>query len=268
MIATTVCGSWLLQEFYSCSFWRSNSTMIQIWSHCYWKLGLASSWAIAGTLAELSVRIITSSGNYAFAQAVFSPTIRPSSFRAIEEPSLRFHSIDSIDVRIIRPNVRMIRPNSFRVIKEPSLRFEAVDVSKLIDQSCSTKSKFFVTGRGGLPPTPGELLRSDPALVDLGPPAPTWAMHRGSQRPIRGHSIKNYSSSAISSNPTNSPPATITEAQGWIANSKGEVVLTAQAPNVTPRSPWITSASCHKLKTSFYDSPASVLTSVEPGSAD
>lgn len=199
--------------------------MIHNWSHRYWKLGLTSFWAIAGAL------IITSSGNYAFAQAVSNSTIRPNSFRAITEPSLRFHSSNSIDVR-------MSRPNSVRAITEISRNFKVVDVSELIVQSCSARSEFLVTGRGGLPPTPREILRSDPALVDLGPP-PTRAKLRRGDQGLRGHSIKTYSSSAISSNPTNSPLATTTEAQGWMANSKGEVVLIVQAPDVTPRSPWI-----------------------------
>lgn len=228
--------------------------MINNRSHWYWKLGLASSWAITGVVIELPGEIITSSGNRAFAQAVPNPTLRRSSltatreriyiqpligwiersrFPAVTEPSLRIKSTD---------NIRIFRPSSLPELTEPSLKSEASDISKLLDQSCSTKSEFFVTGRGGLPPAPGEVLRSDPALVDLGPPALTREMHRGSQRPIRGHSIKHYSSSA-SSNPTSSPPATI-EAQGWMANSQGEVVLTVQASNVTPRSPWITSASC------------------------
>lgn len=285
--------------------------MIHNWSHWYWKLRLTSFWAIAGAL------IITSSGNYAFAQAVSNSTIRPNSFRAIKEPSLNLYSIylrtigpnnfraikePGLNLKAfgfnfsdfgvtIRPNSFLVliepslnlkafkdskvvgfklsdfgatsRPNSFQAIKELSLKFEAVDVSKLIDQSCSTKSEFFVTGRGGLPPTPREVLRSDPALVDLGPPPTRAKLRRGDQR-LRSHSIENHSSSTIFSNPTN-PPTIITEAQGWMANSKGEVVLTAQAPDVTPHSPWITSA-CYKLQTSSKYSPVSVL--IKPGNVD
>ena len=40
-------------------------------------------------------------------------------------------------------------------------------------------------------------------------------------------------------------PTQIVEAQGWVINSKGEVVLTATPQNVTPHNPWMTPANCH-----------------------
>lgn len=203
--------------------------MIYNWSHWYWKLGLTSSWAIAGALAELSGGILTSSGEYA-AQVVLSP-IRPT--------------------------------RSFPASTASSLNFEVIDVSQLIVQSCPAKSEFFVTGRGGLSPTPREVLRSDTALVDLESP-PRAKLRRGGQRPTRDHSTENRFASAISSNPTN-PPTIITEAQGWVAGPNGEVVLTAQAL-IAPHSPWMTSAACDGSQPSSHDSPVSVLTSVEPES--
>ncbi|HEY9819641.1 MAG TPA: hypothetical protein V6D35_02530 [Candidatus Sericytochromatia bacterium] len=36
---------------------------------------------------------------------------------------------------------------------------------------------------------------------------------------------------------------TYVEAQGWVINEKGEVILTAQAPTVTPPNPTLTPAN-------------------------
>lgn len=41
------------------------------------------------------------------------------------------------------------------------------------------------------------------------------------------------------SNQNTSESTTIVEAQGWIIDPQGNVVLTASAPNVTPSIPWI-----------------------------
>lgn len=133
--------------------------------------------------------------------------------------------IDGV-VEIIRPD---IDPSSGLV----ALPTELVDVTGLIAQGCPTgegnvargSSEFIVTGRGGLPPNPEEALRSDPALADLG------TLVQGTE---------NRASAAIPSNLTNSEPTRLVEAQGWVIGSKGEVILTAQAPNVTPYVSWLT----------------------------
>ena len=96
-----------------------------------------------------------------------------------------------------------------------------------------TQSEFVVTGRGGLPPNPREALNSDAVEVDLVTLNP---------------SEENHSRQAVSTNPTSSTPAPIVEAQGWIINAKGEVVLTATAPAVTPHSSWQNSVDCRVLQ--------------------
>lgn len=116
-----------------------------------------------------------------------------------------------------------------------TLPTELVDVSRLIAQGCAAgggnvargASQFVATGRGGLPPTPTEALRSDTVLADLG-------------TPVQGEAR----ASAASPNLTNSQPTPIVEAQGWVIGSKGEVVLTAQALTLT-RIPWLTPTSCN-----------------------
>lgn len=145
---------------------------------------------------------------------------------------------------------------------------KVVDLSGLVAQSCPAggravareSSEFVVTGRGGVPPTPGEALKSDSALVDLGtpivsstepPPAPESlspvdSVHATPEKPLSyvGNRTKNHANSAVFSNLANFPPAVITEAQGWIMGPKGEVVLTAQTPIVTPHGSGLTSAAC------------------------
>lgn len=146
---------------------------------------------------------------------------------------------------------------------------EVVDVSGLVAQSCPAGggavarglSEFVVTGRGGLPPTPGEALKSDMVLVDPGtpivssteqPPAskrlsPVTSDQATPEEPLRqaaGH-IENRSSPAVSTNSTHSASAPVTEAQGWVIGSNGEVVLTTQAPTVTPHPSGMTSVACH-----------------------
>lgn len=144
---------------------------------------------------------------------------------------------------------------------------QVVDVGGLVAQSCSTgggaiarrSSEFVLTGRGGLPPTPSEALKSDTVLVDLGTPVassqelsstgkllpmtsgqvtPEKLLHQASSQ------IVNYSSPA-STDLTHIASGPITEAQGWITDPNGEVVLTTQAPTATPNGFGLASAACH-----------------------
>jgi filamentous hemagglutinin family protein len=163
-------------------------------------------------------------------QGIFG--IEPRSERT-PESDITASSVLGIDgmVEINRPD---IEPSGGLV----TLPTELFDASRLIAQGCSAgggtvareSSKFIATGRGGLPPTPTEALRSDAALADLGTPV---------------QSEGNRASAATSSNLTNSKPTPLVEAQGWMIGSKGEVVLIAQAPTVTPHLPWLPPTSCN-----------------------
>lgn len=134
--------------------------------------------------------------------------------------------------------VEINRPDIDPSAELVTLPVELVDVSGLIAQGCSANgghiargsSEFIATGRGGMPPTPSEALRSETALADLG-------------KPVQGEA--NRASAATANNPTSSSPVPLVEAQGWVIGSKGEVLLTAQAPTVTPHIPWLTPTSCH-----------------------
>jgi filamentous hemagglutinin family protein len=94
------------------------------------------------------------------------------------------------------------------------------------------KNEFVVTGRGGLPPSPNEILNSDNTRIDLVQPV---AMRSGG--------VREGGSGGSKKNASVSKP--IVPAQGWVLNDKGEVLLTAYNPtsNESQRS-WGASAVC------------------------
>ena len=108
----------------------------------------------------------------------------------------------------------------------------AVPVDTKVAQGCTAggtqaQSKFFITGRGGLPPNPGEALSTDAVQVDLVTLKPEVAQP---------------STRAVSTSRTSSAPPPIVEATGWVIDKDGYVVLTANAPT-TPHSSWQTPTS-------------------------
>ena len=86
----------------------------------------------------------------------------------------------------------------------------------------SDYNRFTVTGRGGLPPQPDEALRAE-AIIP-----PTNANQTTLENPL------------IPSKPTQ-----IIEAQGWVINAQGQVMLVAYNPNVTSSNPWSNRQECH-----------------------
>ncbi|WP_292826490.1 S-layer family protein, partial [Nostoc sp. JL33] len=112
----------------------------------------------------------------------------------------------------------------------------AADTS--VAQTCQAggslaKSSFTITGRGGLPPNPGEALNTDAVQVDL------VTLNPKGDRPDR---------SFVPSKITTAAPEPIIEATGLALNQKGEVVLTANLPTTTPHSPWLKPASCRAIR--------------------
>ncbi|MEP0752051.1 S-layer family protein [Trichocoleus sp. Lan] len=107
-----------------------------------------------------------------------------------------------------------------------ALPTDLVDASGLIASSCGTtvgqqKSELVVTGRGGIPPNPGETLSSVTVWSDLR---------------LRTQQVGNLPNPAV----VPSHPATgqtteqLMEAQGWVRNNFGEVILTARSPTGMP----------------------------------
>jgi large exoprotein involved in heme utilization and adhesion len=123
---------------------------------------------------------------------------------------------------------------------------DVVDASEQIDRRCTPagrtaqRNSFTITGRGGLPPSPNDVLQAESVVVN-------WVTLDPQED---NRSRNNTSVNPNSSTPaTTTPPQTprITEAQGWVYGSNGEVILTAESPNVTPNSPMLTPAICPSL---------------------
>ncbi|HEY9832697.1 MAG TPA: hypothetical protein V6D26_19250, partial [Stenomitos sp.] len=121
---------------------------------------------------------------------------------------------------------------------EESLPINFVDQSEQIDRRCTPdtakeRGSFTITGRGGLPPSPNDTLQAESLITNWvtldsqqnknTPPAPTMA-----------------NSAAVK---------LLTEAQGWMMNEKGEVVLTAAASQVTPQGEWLPTPECNPPQT-------------------
>ncbi|MBD2728531.1 filamentous hemagglutinin N-terminal domain-containing protein [Nostoc sp. FACHB-892] len=115
------------------------------------------------------------------------------------------------------------------------INLPVVPVDTQVSQVCQARtaqnqSSFTIAGRGGLPPNPRtEPLTPDALQLD-------WV--------TLNPKTENRSSTTVSTQASISNPVTIVEAQGWVRNAKGEVVLTADAPTALPHSSSLTPASC------------------------
>ena len=130
---------------------------------------------------------------------------------------------------------------------EVPLPAEFVDASRLIDQRCQRRggqdgeqNKFIITGRGGLPPSPNQSLQGESVITNWVRLDPQGENRSGSD------SSSNPDSSTADQTSVPKTPVLV-EAQGWVINDKGEVVLTASAPTATPQSPSVTPAGCPGL---------------------
>ncbi len=113
------------------------------------------------------------------------------------------------------------------------LPVNVVDPTTLIAQTpChrSIGSEFTITGRGGLPPNPNQILASDNVRVDLVKPA---------------SSTSNSPTTSVKLQSLTPTVKRLVPAEGWIFNDKGQVVLTAYDPTKTgPQRSWQEPASC------------------------
>ena len=117
------------------------------------------------------------------------------------------------------------------LINLPTQPVDTKVVQACESRTAQNQSSFTITGRGGLPPNPRtEPLSSDGVQVDLVTLKPMG---------------KNRANTNVSTQVISPTPAPIVEAQGWMRNDKGEVVLTAYVPTATPRNSWqIPPAKC------------------------
>ena len=116
----------------------------------------------------------------------------------------------------------------------------AVPVDTSVAQGCTAggaqaQSAFIITGRGGLPPNPGEALNTDAVQVDL---------------ITLNSEVDKRSTTAVSTTPTSPTPNPIVEATGWVIDANGDIILTANAPTVTPHTSWQTPTKCSAPKPS------------------
>ncbi|GAB1544454.1 hypothetical protein NUACC21_71300 [Scytonema sp. NUACC21] len=135
------------------------------------------------------------------------------------------------------------------------LTVEVVDVGRLVDDNVCARtanSSFIYTGRGGLPPSPNNTLNSDTVWEDWrltavprGRGGVTEGGSEGERERRRegvrgGENLRNRDF-------VNTPIDEIVEAQGWVVNPYGDVILVANAPAIAPHKLRNSPSGCHSL---------------------
>ncbi|MEH2202896.1 MAG: filamentous hemagglutinin N-terminal domain-containing protein [Nostoc sp.] len=125
-----------------------------------------------------------------------------------------------------------------------------VDASQQIAASCSSGGKiarnsFITTGRGGLVADPTEpLIADDAVLADwIALPPENQNRASGIQKRAVVQAQRNTEEKSQKLNSVNEPTQ-IVEAQGWIIDANGNVVLVAQVPTTTPHNSSLNAKSC------------------------
>ncbi|HEY9674920.1 MAG TPA: S-layer family protein [Waterburya sp.] len=118
-----------------------------------------------------------------------------------------------------------------------NLPTEIADASNQITQNCPAaggqiaENQFIVTGRGGLPDSPREMLSPDAVWTDWRTTTPQLA--------------ETHPSSVPATVPNLTTTVPLVEATGWAINHKGEVILTANNSTTSqPQHPWMNPAVC------------------------
>ncbi|QMS91279.1 S-layer family protein [Nostoc edaphicum CCNP1411] len=123
------------------------------------------------------------------------------------------------------------------------------DASQQITAGCNSggkiaSSSFVATGRGGLAPDPTELLIADAVLADWITLSPESENRAGSlQKEVGVQAQPNTEEKSQKVNSVNEPTQ-IVEAQGWVIDANGKVVLVAQVPIASPHNSSLTATSC------------------------
>jgi len=133
-------------------------------------------------------------------------------------------------------NTLEANPNSGLV----DLPANPINNTMLVISNCHRRggeqSEFIVIGKGGLPPSPNEPIRSEATWIDLR----EIALSKSNPAP-------NFSTSYTGEGKAgeNQEFSHIVEAQGWMKNSQGQVVLVAKTVRVTPQNFTSTPQYCH-----------------------
>ncbi|MFW9258029.1 filamentous hemagglutinin N-terminal domain-containing protein [Nostoc sp. CALU 546] len=123
------------------------------------------------------------------------------------------------------------------------------DASQQITAGCNSggkiaSSSFVATGRGGLAPDPTELLIADAVLADWITLSPESENRAGNiQKEVGVQAQPNTEEKSQKVNSVNEPTQ-IVEAQGWVTDANGKVVLVAQVPIASPHNSSLTATSC------------------------
>ncbi|MDY6938846.1 MAG: S-layer family protein [Cyanobacteriota bacterium] len=146
---------------------------------------------------------------------------------------------------IVEFNTPDIDPSA-GLIEEPTIPPPPIRAS-----TCSGdfEDAFVITGRGGLPPSPGQPLTSsrtweDTSLTEV----PETPGNNQSNTPNNPGAIVSPESETRASK--ENEPRELIEAQGWYRNEAGQVVLTAHSSRVTPSAPGFLPFSCHPFEPS------------------
>jgi len=107
-----------------------------------------------------------------------------------------------------------------------------VDATKLIDRRCTPgdpfrQSSFHITGRGGIPQNPTQMLDADATVSN-------WVTLDSEVE----------SGNKVDTNPISTTPQRIIEAQGIVRTPDGQLYLAAEVPTVTPHGEWIPAVDC------------------------
>jgi filamentous hemagglutinin family protein len=117
------------------------------------------------------------------------------------------------------------------IVELPSV---VVDPNALVSQTpCKrgSRSEFTRSGRGGLPPSLTQELSHDAAQVNL--VEPVVMVNQASHHKGDSPALVQASSKAELKSSNSDPTKLILPAQGWVFNSKGEVVLVASNPSIS-----------------------------------
>ncbi|MEH2449345.1 MAG: filamentous hemagglutinin N-terminal domain-containing protein [Nostoc sp.] len=125
-----------------------------------------------------------------------------------------------------------------------------VDASQQIVADCNSgakiaRSSFIRTGRGGLIADPTQPLIADDAVladwITLSPESQNHADSIPKRAVVQAQRNTEEKSQKVNSV---NEPTQIVEAQGWVIDGNGNVVLVAQVPTATPHNSWLNTASC------------------------